>query len=151
MRSKEEVLRSKAALFTDLNVPRVTHKEPLGSIVEKVKDAPEHTALVVNEANKLMGLITDQDILKALSAPDLADKVKRNEATAEDVMTPLAPEESTVARSSDSLEDVIEILQGRNRLKRPLKVVPIVDASGSAVGQVSRDSIQKNLDELLEH
>lgn len=150
MRSKEEVLKSKAALFADMEVPRIIKKELWTSIVEKVKGSEEHTALVVDESNRLVGLITDQDILKALSNHALADKIQRNEATAEDVMAPLTPDENTVAKSSDSLEDVISKMQGGNILKRRLKIMPVVDKSGAPIGQVTRASIQKSLDELLE-
>jgi len=149
MQSKEEVLKSRAALFVDIEVPRATKNEPWTSLVEKVKEAKENAVLIVDEAHKLIGIITDQDILKALSNPDLAEKIKSNEVTAGDIMTPLAPHEDTVARSSDSLEDVIAKLQGNTSLKQQLKVIPIVDASGIAIGQVTRSSIRKNLDELL--
>ena len=149
MRSKEEVLKSKVALFADMDVPRLTKKDIWNLIVEKVKSSEEHTALVVDESNILVGLITDQDILKALSNPGLAEKIQRNEAAAEDVMTSLSPDENTVAKSSDLLEDVIEKMQGSNILKRRLKIVPVVDKSGAPIGQVTRASIQKSLDELL--
>jgi CBS domain-containing protein len=150
MRTREEVLKSKAALFADMDVPRVTKKEPWTSIVEKVKSSEEHTALVVDESNRLIGLITDQDIITALSRPDLAEKLQHNQVAAEDVMTALDIEKDTVAKSSDPLEDVISKLQGSNILKRRLKIVPVVDKSGAPIGQVTRASIQKSLDELLE-
>jgi len=59
-------------------------------------------------------------------------------------------EKDTVAKSSDPLEDVISKLQGSNILKRRLKIMPVVDKSGAPIGQVTRSSIQKSLDELLE-
>lgn len=150
METTEEVLKSKAALFVDMDVPRVAKDEPWTSIVEKVKSGPEHTALVVDEDNKLIGLVTDQDILTALSSPNLAEKIQQGTLTAKDVMTPLDPDATdTVARSSDSLEDVIAKLQGDNIKGRRLRVVPVVNRSGAAIGQVTRASIRKSLDELL--
>jgi len=98
----------------------------------------------------LIGLITDQDIITALSRPDLAEKLQHNQVAAEDVMTALDIEKDTVAKSSDPLEDVISKLQGSNILKRRLKIMPVVDKSGAPIGQVTRASIQKSLDELLE-
>jgi CBS domain-containing protein len=150
MRTTDEVLKSKAALFADVDVPRVTKKEPWASIIEKVKNTPEHTIFVVDESGKLIGIITDQDIVTALSKPELAEKLQQNKLSAKDVMTALDMGKDTVAKSSDSLEDVIEKMQGTNALKRRLKVMPVVDKSGAPIGQVTRASIQRSLDDLLE-
>lgn len=149
MRSTQEVLNSKAALFADVDVPRITKKEPWNLIVEKLKN-PNHTVLVGDEYNKLIGIITDQDILSAITRPDLSEKLSQNQVTALDIMTPLYPEKTdTVVQSTDTLEDVIAKLQGDNIQKRPFKVVPVVDNAFSIIGLMTRDSIRENLDKLL--
>jgi len=145
----QEVLRMKAALFVDAEVPRATQDEPLSSVVEKVKSHPDHTVLVVDAANRLVGMISDQDLLEALSNPELAQKIQGGEATAGDVMKSLTPNADTVALSSDDIEAVIAKLRGENAARRPFKVVPLVDPSGMVVGQVTRASIQRALDSLL--
>jgi len=150
MDSTEQVLRSKAGLFVDTDVPCVTKDEPWASIVEEVRSQPEHTVLVVDEEKTLIGLVTDEDILAALSSPDLTEKIQRGEVTAGDVMTPLDPAKTdTVARESDSLEDVIAKLQGDNIERRRFRMLPVVDALGVVKGLVTRASIQKTLDQLL--
>jgi len=145
----QEVLRMKAALFVDPEAPRATPDEPLASVVEKVRSHPDHTVLVVDTSNKLVGVISDQDLLAALSDAALAEKIQKGEATAGDLMKPLTPDADTVAQSSDEIEDVIAKLRGENAEQRPFKVVPLVDGSGSVVGQVTRSSIQRALDDLL--
>jgi CBS domain-containing protein len=150
MQSVDDVLKMKAALFVDVEVPRATEDELWESIVKKVKGHEEHTVLVVDGANKLVGVITDQDILTAVSDPDLADKIASNQLTAKEVMSRIDPlETDTVAQSSEPIGAVIEKLQGANRLKRRFRVMPVVSSEGVAIGQVSRESIQASLDDLL--
>jgi len=140
----------KAALFVDVEVPRATEDEPWESIVKKVKAHEEHTVLVVDAANKLVGVITDQDILTAVSDPALADRIASNQLTAGEVMSRIDPlHTDTVAQSSEPIGSVIDKLQGANQLKRRFRVLPVVSSEGIALGQVSRESIQSSLDDLL--
>jgi CBS domain-containing protein len=151
MQSVDDVLKMKAALFVDVDVPRASEDEPWESIVKKVKDHQEHTVLVVDDANKLVGVITDQDILTAVSDPALTEKIANNQLTAREVMNridnPLQAD--TVAQSSEPIGSVIDKLQGANQLKRRFRVLPVISAEGIAIGQVSRESIQASLDDLL--
>jgi CBS domain-containing protein len=145
MQSVDDVLKMKAALFVDVDVPRATENESWDSVVKKVKDHQEHTVLVVDD-----GVITDQDILAAVSDPDLADKIANNQLTARDVMSRIDPlQADTVAQSSEPIGSVIDKLQGANQLKRRFRVLPVVSSEGIALGQVSRESIQSSLDDLL--
>ena len=146
----EDVLKAKAGLFIDPDVPRLQKDDMWNTFIQKVNNSSEQTALVVDNDNKLIGMITSQEIIKALSTPDIAEKIKTNTATASDVMNNLRPESGIVAQASDTLEDVLNILKGKNPLQKRLKVVPIVDPRGSPLGQVTRSIIQKRLDDILQ-
>jgi len=151
--STEQALNMTAALFVDPDVPRATGDERWESIVEKVKKHDDHTVLVVDDSNKLIGLISNQDILNALSTGDkqLAAKVRNGEATARDIMTKIEPGKvDTVAYSSDTVQVVIDRLTGKNKEKRVFRAVPVVNSDGTVVGQVTRSSIQKQLSKLLD-
>jgi CBS domain-containing protein len=150
MQSVDDVLKMKAALFVDVEVPRATEDEPWESIVKKVKAHEEHTVLVVDAANKLVGVITDQDILTAVSDPALAGRIASNQLTAGEVMSRIDPlHTDTVAQSSEPIGSVIDRLQGANQLKRRFRVLPVVSSEGVALGQVSRESIKASLDDIL--
>jgi|GEM_PF-3028850 CBS domain-containing protein len=145
----EEALRMKAALFVDPEVPRVGPEEPWASLIDKVKAHPEHTVLVVDANNVLLGIVTDHDLLDAISNPEKLERIQKGVLTARDVMTPVDPNGDSVARSWEEIGQVIERLRGSNMEKRPFKVMPLVDGSGVVLGQVTRTSIQRALDELL--
>ena len=151
MYSKEELLKMKAGIFADSGVPRITKSESFASINEKIKNTDSHTVLVVDEENgKLIGLITDERIIEKLSEKDFAEKIQKGKVNAEHIMTPIDPDKTGfIAQSTNTLEDVIDKLKGIG-LKKPFKVIPVVDESGAPIGQVTSQSIRKNLDELLE-
>ncbi len=151
MQSVDDVLKMKTALFVDVEAPRATEDELWESIVKKVRAHQQHTVLVVDDSNKLVGVITDQDILTAVSNPDLADKIASNQLTAREVMNRIENplQADTVAQSSEAIGAVIDKLQGANKLGKRFRVLPVVSAEGIALGQVSRESIQASLDDLL--
>jgi predicted transcriptional regulator len=146
----EDVLKAKAGLFIDPDVPRIQGNENWNNFIQRVNVSPEQTALVIDNENKLIGMITSQEIIGALSEPDKAEKIKANTVTASDIMKELRPDSGTVAQASDTLESVLNILKGKNPLNKRLKVVPIVDQRGSPLGQITRNVIQKRLDDILE-
>ena len=95
-------------------------------------------------------MITDEKIIEKLAEPNFAEKIQHDEVNAEHIMTPIDPDKTcSIAQSTDTLEDVIDKLKVIG-LKKPFKVIPVVDKSGAPIGQVTRQSIRKNLDELLE-
>ncbi len=145
----EEALRMKAALFVDPEVPRVSPEELWASLVEKVKAHPEHTVLVVDADNVLIGIVTDHDLLDALTDPSRMERIQNGTLTAAEVMTRVDPNSDSVARAWEEIGQVIERLRGANAEKRPFKVMPLVNGSGVVLGQVTRTSIQRALDELL--
>lgn len=145
----EEALRMKAALFVDPEVPRVGPEEPWASLLEKVRAHPEHTVLVVDADNVLIGIVTDHDLLDALTDPSRLERIQSGTLTAADVMTRVDPNSDSVARAWEEIGQVIQRLRGANAEKRPFKVMPLVNGSGVVLGQVTRTSIQRALDELL--
>lgn len=147
--STDQVLQLRARLFVDPTVPIARDDERFSSVVTKLQEHPERTAVVVGEGSTLLGVVSDSDVLKALSDPALADQVSTGELRAGQMMTSLAPSADTVARADEPLRDVIDRLNGRNSLGRSFQSLPMVTAEGRVLGHISRMSIQKNVDEIL--
>jgi CBS domain-containing protein len=146
MESLQDVLKMRAAIFADPDAPRANIDTPVSRVIRMLKDNPEHIVYVVDELNRLVGLITDQDVLVALATAKTARKIADDTLVAGDIMKPINIKETkSLSLTTDTLEDVIAKLGGEKRLK----VMPVINPSGSPVGQVSRASIQRNLNELL--
>ncbi len=145
MKTLDGVLQMKVASFVD-DAPRVTKDTPVATVLKLVNDNADNTVHVVDESNRLVGIVTSQDVLTALSRTRLADRISKNSATAKEIMQTVDVDKATtIARTTDTLEDVI------NKIRRAkVRVVPVVNAEGQPVGQVSRKSIGRNLDEALE-
>jgi CBS domain-containing protein len=89
---------------------------------------------VTDGANRLIGVITDRDIVTRVVA------MGKNPSTvcASDCMT----EPVVVVNEDTTLEDVISVME-ENQIRR----VPVVDASGCCCGIISQADIAKSADE----
>jgi CBS domain-containing protein len=126
---------------------------PLGEIVRMLLDRDFRAVPVVEADNRLVGIITNGDLvecggvtarlelLSALEAPalerELADSGAR-ERTAADVMTP----EPTHVTADEQLERAAHLMAER-RIKR----LPVVDDSGCLVGILSRVDVLRTMGE----
>lgn len=107
----------------------VTHNSKLQDVLRIIDNGSKQIALVVDNAGKLLGTITDGDIRRGLLAGiSLTDDIK-------DIYfkTP------TVCHVSDSKEKIYEVA-----LSKSLKQIPIVDGSGVLVGLELFDELLKN-------
>lgn len=145
-----EVLDMKAIQFVDADAQRIFIDETWSSIQAKVKGNPDSTAIVIDHSNRIKGIITDQDLLDAISKPEWAEKIKDDKLTAQEIMQQLGPDSDTVSKSSEEIRSVIAKMRGQNSRNRPFKIIPLVDSSGSLIGQISKQSINKALDGILE-
>ena len=137
MSTTQEVLQMKSSAFIDQSVPQVGEGDDLTSLASTISKHPDHTAFVVDSNRLLKGVVSDHDVVNALANPNFASR------KAGDLMTPLDPAKATsVARDTDPLIRAIPALQ-------KFKSIPVVDSSGTVVGQLTRASIEKNLDRLL--
>ncbi len=148
MQQVDDILSMRTSLFVDINVPRVTRDLGWTSLVQRVQEHPDHTVLVVDEAGRLQGIVTDGDILKQLSVAAAAAAAAA-EPIAGDVMSPLDAGTDTVAQAEEPVGDVIERLNGKNALNQRLKSMPVVNEAGTLLGQVTRASIRAGLDSIL--
>lgn len=136
----------KTSLFVDINVPRVTGDLPWPTLVKRVQEHPDHTVLVVDGEGRLQGIVTDGDILRQLTTQAAEPPTER---TAGEVMIPLDATTDTIAQAEEPVGDVIERLNGKNHLEQRLKSMPVVNQTGSLLGQVTRASIRAGLDSIL--
>ncbi|HLF24746.1 MAG TPA: CBS domain-containing protein [Anaerolineae bacterium] len=144
----EQVLKMKARYFVDPNVPRAPQTATVRSIIDNLQQ--HNRVFVVDERDQLIGIVSDQDVVEALKNADQAGRIKSGAATVAEIMTPLEPTQTdTVARDNEPLQAVIDKLSGKNSQGKPFRAVPVVNAEGNVIGQVTRGSIQTRLTELL--
>jgi len=132
-------------------VSTVHPEATLAEVVEKLLDKPYTALPVVDAAGRLVGIISDTDLLergamevsislKRATDPELArtliNDLRQNERKVSDVMTP-AP----LTISPHASLSVAARLMGKRKLKR----LPVVDADKCLVGVVSRIDLLKSL------
>ncbi len=141
---KEDILQMEATNFI-FNAPVVNLTTKASVIMKMIQENEEHTIYVVDETNKLVGMITDIDILAMISSKGVGEKIIKDEATAEDLMKKLDVEkDKTISLSSDSLEKVINNLN-----KSGKKVIPVINALKQPIGQVTRQSINIGVEKFF--
>jgi CBS domain-containing protein len=132
-------------------VTTVAPEARLAEVVEKLLDKPYTALPVVNAARRIVGIISDTDLLergdmevsislKKASDPDLArsliQRLQQNARTVSQVMTPDPVTISPQASLSDAAR-----LMGKQNLKR----LPVIDADKRVVGMLSRFDILRAL------
>lgn len=112
----------------------VTENATLSTVLEEITTKGLGGAGVCDENGKLKGLITDNDIRRALSKGLLVPETK-----ARDIMNP----NPTAFGPGQKAFDVLAKMENRNR---PISVAPIIDSSGAFLGMVTvHDLLQKGL------
>lgn len=129
------------------DVSTVHPEATLAEVVEKLLDKPYTALPVVDSAGRLVGIISDTDLLergdmevsislKRATDPELArsliHRLRQNARKVSDVMTPEAVTISPQASLSDAAR-----LMGKRNLKR----LPVVEADKQLVGMLSRFDI----------
>jgi predicted transcriptional regulator len=141
---KEDVLQMAATNFID-DAPMVNLSAKASVILKMIQENEEHTIYVVDETNKLVGMITDIDILAMIASKGVGEKIVKDEATAVDLMKKLDVEkDKTISSSSDSLEKVINKLN-----KSGKKVIPVVNSLKQPIGQITRQSVNTGVEKLF--
>ena len=133
---KEDILQMAATNFID-DAPMVNLNAKASVILKMIQENEEHTIYVVDETNRLVGMITDIDILAMVASKGIGEKIVKDEATAADLMKKLDVEkDKTISSSSDSLEKAINKLR-----KSGKKVIPVVNSLKQPIGQITRQSV----------
>ncbi|MCZ8154901.1 MAG: KpsF/GutQ family sugar-phosphate isomerase [Leptospira sp.] len=106
----------------------------LDQILKEITGKGLGAAGVVDESGKLIGLITDYDIRKALSSKKLTEEIKAVE---------MMNTKPSAFRPDDKAYDVLLKMEDR---ERPISVAPVVDENRKFIGMVSvHDLLQKGL------
>ncbi|MFZ2487118.1 MAG: DUF190 domain-containing protein [Anaerolineae bacterium] len=136
------------------DVPTVAANMPLDAVVSRLTSAAQRRAVVVDANNRVLGIITDGDLLTRATAterPGLLQKLFNRWARAENVgLSPrtaaqvMTPKPVTVTPDTP-LQDALGLL-----LQHEIKRLPVVDAEGRLVGLVGRGAILQTLAEHWE-
>ena len=116
------LLRVRDVMHTGERVAWVTRGTPLRDVVIAMTERPLGAACVVEGPNRLVGLITDGDVRRALRAHDDIRPLR-----AADIMT-VSP---TVTRPDIRLREAVAQMEQR---PSQISVLPVVDAAGGCLG-----------------
>lgn len=136
------------------DVPSVRADMALNNVVDLLLSTAQRRVVVVDANNRVLGIITDGDLINRASASErpgllqrLAGRMGREGAvslakrTAAEVMT---PNPVTVTRDTPLLEALRLLLQ------HGIKRLPVVDDDGKLVGMVGRGSIMQSMAQELQ-
>ncbi|GBF51397.1 sugar phosphate isomerase [Leptospira ryugenii] len=116
------------------NNATVREDSTLDEILKEITQKGIGATGVVNQEGKLLGLITDFDIRKALSAKKITAEI-----VAKDIM-------NANPSSFFATEKAYDVLLKMEERDRPISVAPVVDTNGLLLGMVSlHDLLQKGL------
>lgn len=133
------------------SVPTVPIEAPLAEIVEQMVTSVQRRVIVVDDAQHVVGIITDGDLIRQTTAkersgviqmlknrvtPSQADSVYLQKRKAEEVMTT-----PVITVTADTLLRAALQLLVEKRIKR----LPVVDDDGKLVGLVGRGGILQAL------
>lgn len=121
----------KAQEIMTTEVVSVDKKTPIRDAAMKMAES-DVGSVVVNDKDKLVGIITDRDI----TIRGVAENTDLNKVTCEDVMSTNV----ITATSNTDMEEVIDLMS-ENQIKR----VPIVD-NNSVVGMISLRDISQTIE-----
>lgn len=111
-------------------------KDPSALDVAKAMSKSRAGAIVALKDNKPVGMITERDLLKKVSAKN----IKPEEASAKSIMSsPLV-----TVRAFDSVDTAAEVMS-----KRGIKRLPVVEDDGSLAGMLSVSDFAKKLAKIL--
>jgi CBS domain-containing protein len=129
-----ELFKKAVGIMTKNNFITATPKSKVSDIALTMIGGEVSGLPVVDKDKKLIGLVTEFDILRAVKqGKDI------NDLSAEDIMTknPITVNEDT------AVTDITNILETKNIIR-----VMVVDKSGKLVGIVSRRDILKGITEV---
>lgn len=147
-------VRVEAIMMTD--VPEVSLDASLAEVVDLLVSHSRRRVVVVDQARRVVGIITDGDLIRRATAgeragivqslmrrlpPGQADKFHLERRTAAEVMTSPV----VTVRPETSLLEALSLL-----LEHHIKRLPVVDAEGRPVGLVGRGGVLQVLGRDLE-
>ncbi|MDH5432346.1 MAG: CBS domain-containing protein [Gammaproteobacteria bacterium] len=131
--------------FMNKRVITVTMDDPL-TYVKSIFDTNDFHHLLVVEGKKLKGIISDRDLLNAIS-PYIDDRIatSRDLATLNKKAHQIMRRDPITLLHDDSVFDAIKIL---NQVK--VDCIPVVDKKGNIAGILSWRDIIRAMGQLLE-
>jgi arabinose-5-phosphate isomerase len=128
------LLRVKDVMHTGSQLPKVGPHAPFLELILEITDKGLGATCVVDEEDRLLGLVTDGDVRRTIQRQRIIDKL-----LAKDIMTttPVAVTPYVL------LEDSIRIMENR---PSPISVLPVVEEKNKCVGLVRlHDILQVNM------
>ncbi len=115
------------------DIKAVTKQSTLQNVAEVMKDENCGIVPIVDESHKLLGVVTDRDLV----IRTLAEGKTPSEVKVEDVMT----EDLEVVTADEELKEVVELM-GKKQVRR----IPVVDRDDRLVGIIAMADIANRAD-----
>jgi len=130
--------------FMATSIPAVPPETSAKTVLSRLSASPFRRVVVVDSGRKILGLITDRDVIQHLgpkSHPSLLRLLAGRPASAEEVtiagraVDMMLKEVVTISGDAPILEAL------RLMIDRKVKRLPVVDGEGRLVGIVDRDAV----------
>lgn len=130
----DDLLYEPVTEFMEPRYSRVVNSDPAQKAVQALLEDPDHVVIVTDDEFKFTGMIDEQAIKQKF------DEHK----TAKDLAT-TDRDKLVGVRARAKLGQLLRLMSGENKLKRPVSNVPVLDEQDRVVGLVNRDRLDKKL------
>ncbi len=124
-------------ITTVMSAPVTTAREdePLDAVIERMLEADVHALPVLGDGDRLVGIVTDQDLLSAITG-----KARTPEAPHQIVVDEVMTRDPATVEPDDTLGDAAELI-----LQGGFRHVPVVDGAGRLLGLLSERDLRTKL------
>ncbi len=129
------ILKSKAGDVVNQSVPRIKESTPINQVLSEISEADNLYYPVVNQDNRLTGILSIEGIKNAFIARELTDMI-----LAHDLMEPVR----VSCTGEQPLPDVMESM----KLQR-VETIPVLDENGAPLGMIENRGIQKHFSKRI--
>ena len=121
------------------NLKKAHSKQTLGEVNQMMAESKIHHLLVVDDADKLIGVVSDRDIKKFIS-PFVGSKreTEQDKATLLIKVENIMVKNVITCRPEDTIKTIVELM-----LQKIIHSTPVVDDSGKLVGLVTSTDLLK--------
>ncbi len=148
MRSRTQILNIPVKFFADVTVPRLSYHEPWETAGRRLEAYGGPVAFAVDDENKLVGIVSKSDVFRFLGQGVNRPAISPH-TPVEKIMRRIPPDAGDLVISDTApVQTAIDRLEGNNKHGTALDSIIVVDDERHPIGQITRESIARGLDEL---